>query len=344
MQVNFPLDMEILEQTEEIRRAIINRLSKRKSPILIISGSTKSYTYAKKLCAGLDAEIVSHTKLERFDVHNVYLMEKLLRRESIKIIIGIGGGTVADFSKRLALTANVELFLVPTIIANDGLISPIAVLRENGYSISLPGKMPDSVFIDLSVIKDAPVHYLEAAACDIISNISATNDWERSTSGESGRTHHLALQLSRMAAYQVLDCREWGIDSPVFLRAIVYGQMLSGITMALAGSSRPCSGSEHLISHAIDALGLANEILHGKKVGITSRFCLSLQGIVDERLEYFFEFFKIKKDFPGCDQFSNEELQKVFSKARIMRPGRTSIIDQFSDLELVLKYRDYISS
>jgi len=344
MQIDFPLDLDILDNTEETRQRIKNKLSTRNSSALVISGTTKSHEYAQRLCHELDTKIIGHTKAEKFEVDNVYKMEKLVRKDRIGIIIAIGGGSVADFSKRVALIANIELFLIPTIIANDGLISPIAVLKEDGISISLPGKMPDSVFIDLSIIKKAPVHYLEAAACDIISNMSATNDWERARSGEEGRTHHLALQLSRMAAYQVLDCRDWRINSPVFLRAIVYGQMLSGITMALAGSSRPCSGSEHLISHAIDAMGLGNNILHGKKVGITSRFCLYLQGIEDVRLNRFFETFKIGKNLPECDRLDEKHLEKIFSLAKTMRPGRRTILDQFSDRELMLKYKNYIGT
>lgn len=34
----------------------------------------------------------------------------------------------------------------------------------------------------------------------------------------------------------------------------MHGLILSGIAMSIAGSSRPCSGAEHKISHAIDML------------------------------------------------------------------------------------------
>ena len=45
-----------------------------------------------------------------------------------------------------------------------------------------------------------------------------------------------------------------------FLKQIIQGQINSGIAMSLAGTSRPCSGSEHLISHAIDNLNIGLSI------------------------------------------------------------------------------------
>ena len=53
--------------------------------------------------------------------------------------------------------------------------------------------------------------------------------------------------------------------------------MLSGLAMEIAGSSRPCSGSEHLISHAIDQLypGTAR---HGEQVAFGALLCSRFQG------------------------------------------------------------------
>ena len=53
--------------------------------------------------------------------------------------------------------------------------------------------------------------------------------------------------------------------------------MLNGIAMEVCGSSRPASGSEHLISHALDALD-ARPRLHGLQVGVAAYICSRLQG------------------------------------------------------------------
>ena len=54
-----------------------------------------------------------------------------------------------------------------------------------------------------------------------------------------------------------------GLDA----RVIVEGLISAGVASCIAGSSRPCSGAEHLVSHALDKLapGIG---LHGEKCGI----------------------------------------------------------------------------
>jgi len=52
--------------------------------------------------------------------------------------------------------------------------------------------------------------------------------------------------------------------------------MLNGIAMAVCGSSRPASGSEHLISHALDSLS-ERPRMHGLQVGVATYLISLLQ-------------------------------------------------------------------
>jgi glycerol-1-phosphate dehydrogenase [NAD(P)+] len=47
--------------------------------------------------------------------------------------------------------------------------------------------------------------------------------------------------------------------------------------MDVAGSSRPASGSEHLISHAYDAIQFPNHSLHGLQVGVAALAVSAIQ-------------------------------------------------------------------
>jgi glycerol-1-phosphate dehydrogenase [NAD(P)+] len=60
-------------------------------------------------------------------------------------------------------------------------------------------------------------------------------------------------------------------------RVIVEGLISAGVASCIAGSSRPCSGAEHLFSHALDKIapGIG---LHGEKCGIGSIMMAKLQG------------------------------------------------------------------
>lgn len=72
---------------------------------------------------------------------------------------------------------------------------------------------------------------------------------------------------------------------------------MTGISMIIAGGSRPASGSEHLISHAYDAVA-SKPSLHVLQVGVASYAVSAIQGETHERLKQdilesgFFEFMK----------------------------------------------------
>lgn len=344
MKIDFPLDLDLLESTADTAHALREHVNNVYDRFVLLTGSTISREYAGKLISNNSLIPIYTASVAESTINAVYSVEREIRANSPNAIIAIGGGRVCDFAKRLSYITNLPLVLIPTIIANDGLISPISVLHDGGRSVSLAGRMPDTILIDLEVIRKAPFRYLRSAACDLITNLSATHDWERASAGEEGRMHHLAQQMSRMAAHQVLNNREWAHSSPSFLRAIVYGQMLSGISMALAGSSRPCSGSEHLIAHSLDALSLGRGTLHGETVGITSRFCLQLQGSTEPKVEDFFAHFCIPRVFPGCDDFDRMQMMKIFATARKMRPGRATILDSYTDEELSDRYLAFITN
>jgi len=61
------------------------------------------------------------------------------------------------------------------------------------------------------------------------------------------------------------------------VRVIVEALISAGVASCIAGSSRPCSGAEHLFSHALDRLA-PGVGLHGEKCGIGAIMMAKLQG------------------------------------------------------------------
>src|SRR5947199_10196106 len=61
------------------------------------------------------------------------------------------------------------------------------------------------------------------------------------------------------------------------VRTIVEALISCGVAMSIAGSSRPCSGSEHLFSHALDIVA-GETSLHGERTGVGAVVCAYLQG------------------------------------------------------------------
>jgi glycerol-1-phosphate dehydrogenase [NAD(P)+] len=310
--------------------------------ILILSGETFSQKLASQISIGgvVLREIVYDNTFAEVDRIN-----KLLINKDIDLIIGIGGGKVLDLIKRVSFLQKINHISIPTIISNDGLISPICVLKnEEGKSESLAGYMPFGVIIDLEIIINSPTKFIQAAAGDILSNMSATNDWLFASKKTNEKINDIAFQFSRMSAHASVNFERIDLNSKDFIKMIIQGQVNSGIAMGLSGNSRPCSGSEHLISHAIDFLKLSNNQLHGYQVGVISLFCLYLQNDLSDKIVNYSRKISLNQDISStCIDFEYN-FKEILKISRSMRPGRLTILDYHSDnkiYDIYLRYKDY---
>jgi glycerol-1-phosphate dehydrogenase [NAD(P)+] len=341
MKVSFPSDFAICKSESDAKARLLN-VAKKYHRICLVTGVHKSLKVAKSLSGdigNMTGIIYSVTECSNSTVEDLL---NVMSDGDYDLIIGVGAGKVIDVCKRASLLSNTALLVFPTAISNDGLVSPIAVLKFGNVTKSLPGAMPDYVVISLEQIFRAPVSFIRSAACDLLTNITACEDW-RVAHLENGETFSdIAFNMAQMASFQIINCFDWSLDNEDFVRSVVYGQLLSGVSMAIAGSSRPCSGSEHLISHALDSAGIGNSVLHGEKVGIASRFCLQLQGLEVPRVSKFTSDVVVSKVLPGTDGFQVSDYVELFASAKIQRPGRTTVLDRFTNLELANRYMRYL--
>jgi glycerol-1-phosphate dehydrogenase [NAD(P)+] len=136
--------------------------------------------------------------------------------------------------------------------------------------------MPFGIVIDLDIIKVSPANYLYSGVGDMVSKITALLDWKEAFN----RGYEHFNDFASMLAYNSLDLlflkHSYDIYATEFQRSLASSLTTSGIAMEVAGSSRPASGSEHLISHALDSVS-AKPKLHGVQVAIASYLCALLQ-------------------------------------------------------------------
>ena len=165
---------------------------------------------------------------------------------------------------------------IPTSASHDGIASPfVSVKGEKPHS--MVATAPLGVFVDVDVIKRAPKKLLASGCGDLIAKITAVHDWQlgNSKTGEYyGRySAHLALMSAKILIENSSRFAKKGPD----VREIVEALISAGVASCIAGSSRPCSGAEHLFSHAVDKLepGVG---LHGEKCGIGAIMIAKLQG------------------------------------------------------------------
>ncbi len=193
------------------------------------------------------------------------------------LLLAVGGGSVIDVVKLTAAERRLPWISVPTAASNDGFCSPVVVLRNNGGRSSVGGVMPLGVVADLDVLVGSTRRLRLAGMGDLLSNFTACTDWRLAAERGKASLNGMALTLARAGARQVLATAAPDADDPAFLERVVEGLVLSGLAMEVCGTSRPCSGSEHLVSHQLDHMAAGNG-LHGEQVGLATIFCSVLHG------------------------------------------------------------------
>lgn len=195
----------------------------------------------------------------------------------INAIVGIGGGKALDFAKYAAQLLRLPFISVPTSTSNDGFCSPTSSLTVEGKRKTVKSEIPFGVVIDLDIIKGSPKAFFYSGIGDMVSKVSALWDWKEAFNKGFERYNDFASLL----AYNSLDLlflkHSNDITAPEFQRSLVTSLLMSGIAMEVAGTSRPASGSEHLISHALDRISNSPKI-HGLQVGISTYLCALLQN------------------------------------------------------------------
>ena len=195
-----------------------------------------------------------------------------LRRDFYDAVVAVGGGRTLDVAKLAAAQVGLPMVSVATSLAHDGLASPVASLHteEGGRKASYGVQMPIAVVVDLDFVRRSDPRMRRSGVGDAISNLSAIADWQLAGRERGEEVDGVAVTFARTAATAILH-REDGVEDEEFLVALAEALVLSGLAMATAGSSRPCSGGEHEVLHAIDDLfpGTAN---HGELAGVATLF------------------------------------------------------------------------
>ncbi|KAG2475221.1 MAG: Glycerol-1-phosphate dehydrogenase (NAD(P)) [Nitrosopumilales archaeon] len=86
-----------------------------------------------------------------------------------------------------------------------------------------------------------------------------------------------SASLSLLSAKIVIENSGLFAKKGLDVRVIVEALISAGVASCIAGSSRPCSGAEHLFSHALDKIA-PGVGLHGQKCGIGAIMMAKLQG------------------------------------------------------------------
>ncbi|OON81841.1 iron-containing alcohol dehydrogenase family protein [Streptomyces tsukubensis] len=242
-------------------------------------------------------------------------------------VVGLGGGKIIDCAKYASARIGLPLVAVATNLAHDGLCSPVATLDNDAGRGSYGVPNPIAVVIDLDVIREAPERYVRSGIGDVISNISAVADWELSHAETGEQIDGLAAAMARQAGEAVLR-HPGDVSDDGFLQVLAEGLVMTGISMSVAGDSRPSSGACHEINHAFDILYPKRAASHGEQVGVGTVFAMHLRG-AQGAAAHMAEVLR-RHRLPVLPQdigFSVDEFVRAVEFAPQTRPGRYTILE-----------------
>src|SRR4051794_14759320 len=197
--------------------------------------------------------------------------------EGVTVAVAVGGGRVLDTVKLAAARTDVDFVSVPTTVSNDGISSPVASLVGKDRVRATHGaRMPAGIVVDVAAIASPPPATIRAGVGDLVSTLTACLDWRLADRAGRERFDAYAAMIAESAARPALELGE--LTSSAAHEVLAQGLLLSGLAMAAAGTSQPCSGAEHLVSHALDADLGRHAALHGEQVALGALISAAAHG------------------------------------------------------------------
>ena len=244
----------------------------------MITGNATMKAAGKAVLGYMDGYDIDTCIVGDATTENVEKAEASIKEFSSDFILAVGGGSKIDTAKIVSKDLNLPFISIPTSAAHDGIASNRASLKSSTGSRSISSASPMGVIADTEVIFKAPYRLLASGCADVISNLTALKDWDFARRLKNVDFSRSAYALSRFSAESIIDVSELikpGLEESVWLA--IKPIIVSGVSMSIAGSSRPTSGAEHMISHMID-LKPPGKALHGEQCGVASIMTLYLHG------------------------------------------------------------------
>src|SRR5450756_800330 len=202
-----------------------------------------------------------------------------------QVLSGVGGGTIIDAAKISSCTQNIPFISIPTTVSHDGIASPLASIKGSDKPYSILAQAPLAIIADTEVIAQPPWRFMISGCGDVISKFTAVKDWKLAHMENNEYYGGYAASLALMSAKLVIENAESIVPgNDEGLRVLLEALISCGVAMSIAGSSRPCSGSEHLFSHALDLVN-SHHAMHGEQCGVGSILTSFLYGSNWQRIK-----------------------------------------------------------
>jgi glycerol-1-phosphate dehydrogenase [NAD(P)+] len=294
-----------------------------------------SSVHGRKLAGALRGPRPPHFHDAAADQRTARLLGSRARRSGADAVVAVGGGRCLDVAKLAAARAGLTVVAVPTQLSHDGICSPVAVVPDaRGRAQSLGALAPRMVFLSMPTLADAPVDSVRAGIGDLIANPLALRDWAlaaaRGLEDIDARAWELSVESIELIKPHLGADPEKLAKDPIGLRRLADALVASGRAMICAGTSRPASGGEHEISHAIDA-GFGGRALHGAQVAFGCIVSVELYG--EDQRAFRKQLATLGLPHHPSDlRLGEDDMIRLLLEAPDTRPGRFTVLED-ADLD-----------
>ncbi len=300
-----------------------------KGPALIIAGH-RSCEIAGNTVRDLLVQsgiTVDTLLVQTATIRDVLTIEERIAELKPQVLFGVGGGTKIDAAKLSSAHQGIPFVSVPTTLSHDGIASPLASVKGFDKPYSAMSQAPLAIIADTQVIAQAPWRFVISGCGDVISKFTAVKDWRLAHIERHEYYGEYAASLALMSATLVeenADRIQQGNEegTQLLLEALIS----CGVAMSIAGSSRPCSGSEHLFSHALDIVK-PSSAMHGEQCGVGSIMMAYLYGTNWKRIRDTLR--QLAAPVTAAELgVSDEDIVKALELATTIRPERYTILQK----------------
>ena len=302
-----------------------------KGPVLIIAGQ-KSCEIAGNTVRDLIAQMgitVDTLLVQAATIRDVLSVEDRIADFKPQVLFGVGGGTKIDVAKLSSAHQGLPFISVPTTLSHDGIASPLASVKGFDKPYSAISQAPLAIIADTQIIMQEPWRFVISGCGDVLAKFTAVKDWRLAHTEHNEYYGEYAASLALMSATLVeenADRIQQGNEegTQLLLEALIS----CGVAMSIAGSSRPCSGSEHLFSHALDLIK-TNGAMHGEQCGVGSVMMAYLYGSNWKRLRDTLR--RLGAPTTAVELgVSDEEVIRALELAASIRPERYTILQKLN--------------
>ncbi len=214
------------------------------------------------------------------------------------VVCAMGGGSIMDVCRAIALNSGRNLIMIPTACASDAPCTYVSVFySEDGTTIvgdQLFHKCPDMVYVDLDILANAPARLMISGMGDALATIyEATTCYKNGIpAGQGYRFTNTAMVLAQTAkdlilenGFMALQAAKAHLVTPAFEKVVEANTFLSGI----GGLNTGCAGA-HGIADILSSIPGGHDWMHGERVAVGLVAQLILEGYKEEEIAQVINF------------------------------------------------------